>query len=187
MKNFGERLDMEICYVPTAKLKDVQEMMANWKKNNKTIRISAVVAILMSFICMYYNTFSDSEGDAGIAIAICIVSMVILTFEALVVTKSLKWVYFLSYISTMLFSFSAACIDFKSLTLPAAIVMSIPHIVNTYFSHKAIYNYETVYLKLKERKGFPNFVFSTADMYADKLYLKNKNEKTSPETKHQGF
>ena len=181
MKSFGERLDMEISYVPTAKLKDVQEMMANWKKNNKTIRISAGVAILMSFICMYYNTFSDSEVDAGIPIAICVVSMVILTFEALVVTKSLKWVYFLSYISTMLFSFSAACIDFKSLTLPAAIVMSIPHIVNTYFSHKANYNYETVYLRLKERKGFPNFVFSTADMYADKMYLKNKNEKTVAE------
>ncbi len=181
MKSFGEILDMEISYVPTAKLKDVQEMMANWKKNNKTIRISAVVAILMSFICMYYNTFSDSEVDAGIPIAMCVVSMIILTFEALVVTKSLKWVYFLSYISTMLFSFSAACIDFKSLTLPAAIVLSIPHIVNTYFSHKAIYNYEKVYLRLKERKGFPHFVFSTADMYADKIYLKNKDEKTVAE------
>ena len=38
MKKFSERMDMEICYVPAAKLKDVQEMMANWRKNNKTIR-----------------------------------------------------------------------------------------------------------------------------------------------------
>jgi hypothetical protein len=80
----------------------------------------------------------------------------------------------------MFFSFSASCIGFGAFTLPAAIVMSTPHIVNFYYSHKAIYNYENVYLKLKERKGFPNFVFSTADMYSDKLYLKEE-EKTVAE------
>ena len=181
MKKFSERMDMEICYVPAAKLKDVQEMMANWKKNNKIIRFSAIVAILMSFITMYYLVYSDSEGSTEIPIVMCIISMIILAFVSIIVTKSKKWIYFLSYLSTMLFSFSAACIDFKALTLPAAIVLSIPHIVNTYFSHKAIYNYETVYLRLKERKGFPNFVFSTADMYADKIYLKNKDEKTVAE------
>ncbi len=181
MKKFSERMDMEICYVPAAKLKDVQEMMANWKKNNKIIRFSAIAAILMSFITLYYLAFLDSEGSTEFPIAMCIGSMIILVFISIIVTKSMKWIYFLSYLSTMLFSFSASCIDFKELTLPAAIVLSIPHIVNTYFSHKAIYNYETVYLRLKERKGFPNFVFSTADMYADKIYLKNKDEKTVAE------
>ncbi len=181
MKKFSERMDMEICYVPAAKLKDVQEMMANWKKNNKIIRFSAIAAILMSFITLYYLEFSDSEVSTGISVVMCIGSMIILALISIIVTKSMKWVYFLSYLSTMLFSFSASCIDFKALTLPAAIVLSIPHIVNTYFSHKAIYNYETVYLRLKERKGFPHFVFSTADMYADKLYLKNKEEKTVAE------
>jgi hypothetical protein len=52
-------MDMEICYVPAAKLKDVQEMMANWKKNNKIIRFSAIAAILMSSITMYYLIYSD--------------------------------------------------------------------------------------------------------------------------------
>ena len=32
------KLNMEICYVPVAKLKDVQEMMANWNDNNKYIK-----------------------------------------------------------------------------------------------------------------------------------------------------
>lgn len=172
---------MEICYVPAAKLKDVQEMMANWKKNNKIIRFSAIAAIFMSFINIYYLIFSEAEISNEIPIVVCIISMIILAFEAIIVSKSIKWIYFLSYLSTMLFSFSASCIDFKELTLPAALVLSIPHIVNTYFSHKAIYNYEKVYLRLKERKGFPHFVFSTADMYADKIYLKNKDEKTVAE------
>ncbi|MBQ6934943.1 MAG: hypothetical protein IJN49_00195, partial [Clostridia bacterium] len=181
MKKFGERINMEICYVPAAKLKDVQEMMANWKNNNKTIRISAIVAILMSFVNLFYLCFSEAEINNAIPVTMCIVSMLLMAIEAVIVTKSIKWVYYFSYLSTMLFSFSASCIGFKEFTLPAAIVMSFPHIVNVYFSYKAIYNYEDVFLKLKERRGFPNFVFSTADMYADKMYLKNKEEPTVAE------
>ena len=98
MKKFSERMDMEICYVPAAKLKDVQEMMANWKKNNKIIRFSAIAAILMSFITMYYLIYSDSDGSSEIPIAMCIVSMIILAFISIIVTKSMKWVYFLSYL-----------------------------------------------------------------------------------------
>ena len=32
------KLNMEICYVPVAKLKDVKEMMSNWNNNNKLIK-----------------------------------------------------------------------------------------------------------------------------------------------------
>ena len=176
MKKFSERINMEICYVPVAKLKDVQEMMANWRKNNKTIRVSAIAAIFMSFVNLCYLILAETSLNSEIPVIICALSMLLLVLEAVIVTKSIKWVYYLSYLSTMLFSFSASCIGFGAFTLPAAIVMSTPHIVNFYYSHKAIYNYENVYLKLKERKGFPNFVFSTADMYSDKLYLKEEDK-----------
>ncbi len=171
---------MELCYVPVAKLKDVQEMMANWRKNNKTIRVSAIAAMLMSFVNLCYLILAETSLDSELPVIICAVSMLLLVLEAVVVTKSIKWVYYLSYLSTMFFSFSASCIGFGAFTLPAAIVMSTPHIVNFYYAHKAIYNYENVYLRLKERKGFPNFVFSTADMYADRIYLKDE-EKTVAE------
>ena len=176
MKKFSERINMEICYVPVAKLKDVQEMMANWRKNNKTIRVSAIAAIFMSFVNLCYLILAETSLNSEIPVIICALSMLLLVLEAVIVTKSIKWVYYLSYLSTMFFSFSASCIGFGAFTLPAAIVMSTPHIVNFYYSHKAIYNYENVYLKLKERKGFPNFVFSTADMYSDKLYLKEEDK-----------
>ena len=35
-------LNMEIAYVPVAKLKDVQKMMSDWKDNNKKIRVGVI-------------------------------------------------------------------------------------------------------------------------------------------------
>lgn len=169
--------NMEICYVPVAKLKDVQEMMADWNQNNKYVRFSAIGAIAISLWDLYYL----SASGEGAAIFLCIISMLIMALEAVIVTKSLKWIYYLSYFGTMMFSFSASFIDFEEFTLPSAIAMSVPHLINTYFAYRAIYNYDDVYLKLKARKGFPYFIFSTSDMYADKIYLKNKEEKTVAE------
>ena len=175
------KLDMEICYVPVAKLKDVQEMMSNWKRNNKLIRYWCFASIAISFMNLYYLNFSESQGDVALAITACMISDFIMAMLALLVNRSQKIIYYLSFIGAMLFSFSASFIGFEAITLPAAMALSVPFFVTMFFSYKAIYNYENVYLKLKARKGFPNFVLSTADMYADKIYLKNKDEKTVAE------
>ena len=175
------KLNMEICYVPVAKLKDVQEMMANWRNNNKLIKYWSFASIAVSFMNLFYLEFSELEINTDFAKVICIVSDLIMGVLAFTVNKSNKLIYYLAFIGTMLFSFSASFIGFEFLTLPVAIALSLPFFVTCYLSYKAILNYEEVYLRLKNRKGFPNFIFSTADMYADKMYLKNKNEVTVAE------
>ena len=168
---------MEICYVPVAKLKDVKEMMTNWNNNNKLIRYCSIASIAISFINLHYLNVSDSD----FAMLMCIFSDIIMAVLAILVNKSNKLIYYLAFVGTMLFSFSSSFIRLEILTLPIAIALSLPFLVTCFFTYKAILNYEEVYLKLKERKGFPHFVFSTADMYADKMYLKNKDEKTIAE------
>jgi hypothetical protein len=171
------KLNMEICYVPVAKLKDVQEMMANWNDNNKYIKYCSLTSIAISFINLFYLNISDSD----FAMLMCIIGDIIMAALAFLVNKSNKLIYYFAFIGTMLFSFSASFIRLEALTLPTAIALSLPFLITCFFSYKAILNYEDVYLKLKERKGFPHFVFSTADMYAEKIYLKDKNEKTVAE------
>lgn len=175
------KLDMEICYVPVAKLKDVQEMMSNWKRNNKLIRCWAIASIAISFMNLYYLTFSESQGNIALAIAMCMLSDFIMAILAITINRSQKIIYYLAFVGTIFYSFSASFIGFEALTLPIAVGLSLPFLVTAFFAYKAIYNYENVYLKLKARKGFPNFVLSTADMYADKIYLKDKKEKTVAE------
>ena len=91
MKKFSERINMEICYVPVAKLKDVQEMMANWRKNNKTIRVSAIAAIFMSFVNLCYLILAETSLNSEIPVIICALSMLLLVLEAVIVTTSIKW------------------------------------------------------------------------------------------------
>jgi len=171
------KLNMEICYVPVAKLKDVQEMMANWNDNNKFIRYCSIASIAISFINLHYLNVSDSD----FAMLMCIFSDIIMAALAILVNKSNKLIYYFAFIGTMLFSFSSSFIRLEALTLPIAIALSLPFLITCFFSYKAILNYEDVYLKLKARKGFPHFVFSTADMYADKIYLRDKKEVTVAE------
>ncbi len=171
------KLNMEICYVPVAKLKDVQEMMANWNNNNKLIRYYSIASIAISFINLFYLNISDSD----FAILMCIIGDIIMAALAFLVNKSNKLIYYFAFIGTMLFSFSSSFIKLEALTLPIAIALSLPFLATCFFSYKAILNYEEVFLRLKQRKGFPNFVFSTADMYADKMYLKDKKEVTVAE------
>ena len=54
------KLNMEICYVPVAKLKDVQEMMSNWRENNRRIRIFSFLTCAASFFSAM-NFIYDKE------------------------------------------------------------------------------------------------------------------------------
>ena len=56
------KLNMEICYVPVAKLKDVQEMMANWNDNNKYIKYCSLTSIAISFINLFYLNISSAKS-----------------------------------------------------------------------------------------------------------------------------
>ncbi|MBE6749444.1 MAG: hypothetical protein E7557_09500 [Ruminococcaceae bacterium] len=170
-------LNMETAYVPAAKLKQVQEMMSNWRENNKRIRICSFIAVFTS-IFSAMNFVYEEEWDA------CLINfMVALIFliAGIMVTKSSRVVYCIPFLGLMIFS--VLPVQYVDMTIRTFFMVTvfIPALVASWFSYKALYNYKNVYIPLTKRKGFPNFVFSTADMYANKMYLKNKDEKTVAE------
>ena len=170
-------LNMETAYVPAAKLKQVQEMMSNWRENNKRIRICSFITVATS-IFSAMNFVYEEKWDA------CLINfMVALIFliAGIMVTKSSRVVYCIPFLGLMIFS--VLPVQYVDMTIRTFFMLTvfIPALVASWFSYKALYNYRNVYIPLTKRKGFPNFVFSTADMYANKMYLKNKDEKTVAE------
>ena len=170
-------LDMEIEYVPVAKLKHVQEMMFNWNGNNKKIRILSFVAAATSFV----NAANFIYEDNTVACGVSFLTVALFLLVALLVNKSSRIIYGTSFVA--LAAFSVLPMYYPDMIIKSffMITVFIPGVIAAFFSYKALYNYKNVYELLKKRKGFPNFVFSTADMYAEKIYLKDKNEKTVAE------
>ena len=84
------KLNMEICYVPVAKLKDVKEMMSNWNNNNKLIKYWSFVSIAIAFINLFYLGYSELAINVDFARVICIISQVIMAVLAFLVNKSNK-------------------------------------------------------------------------------------------------
>ncbi len=170
-------LNMEICYVPVAKLKDVQEMMANWKDNNKKIKIFSMLTAIAATISALYFVYEEET-------TMCLISFLTVFLSAvagLFSSKSNRVVYWLPLVSLVVFSLVPAYFPTGIIRNFFMITVYIPAIMTNWFAYKALYNYKNVYIPLTKRKGFPNFVFSTADMYASKMYLKNKDDKTVAE------
>ena len=49
-------------------------------------------------------------------------------------------------------------------------------LIPCFFAFRCIYNYNDVFLELKKFKEFPDFIQNTADLYGEKIYLKDKDE-----------
>ncbi|MBR2876780.1 MAG: hypothetical protein IKC01_06560 [Clostridia bacterium] len=177
--NLSERinLNMEIAYVPAAKISQVREMMSAWRENNRKIRIFSFVASATS-VFSAANFIYEEKSDA------CLINfMVAILFiiAGLFVTKSSRVVYCVPFISLVVFS--VLPVQYVDMTIRTffMITVFIPGLIASWYSYRALFNYKSVYIPLSKRKGFPNFVFSTADMYADKMYIKDKDKKTVAE------
>lgn len=177
--NLAEKLNlnMEIAYVPVAKLKLVQEMMFNWKANNRKIRICSFVAAATSFV----NAANFIYEENGLACGVSFLMVAFFVLIGLLVNKSSRIVYCMVFLPLVAFTLLPAYYPDATIRSFFMVTVFIPALTGTLFSYKALYNYKRVYIPLSKRKGFPNFVFSTADMYAERIYLKDKDEKTVAE------
>lgn len=171
------KLDMETAYVPVAKLKDVQEMMANWRENNRRIRIFSFLACFASLFSGI-NFLYEDEIIAGNASFLAVFFFLL---SGIFVNANKRIVFLFPIVGLMIFSLAPE--HYVDLTIRTFFMITVylPGLVSSIFAYKALYNYKNVFIPLSKRKGFPNFVFSTADMYADKIYLKDKDRKTVAE------
>lgn len=170
-------LNMEIAYVPVAKLKDIQEMMGNWKENNKKLKTFSKLTTITTIISAMYFLYEKEDTMCLISV----LSAFLFILGGLLASKSARVVYLLPILSIVVFSLVPAYFPAGVIRNFFMITVYIPGIITNWFAYKALYNYKNVYIPLTKRKGFPHFVFSTSDMYADKMYLKNKNNKTVAE------
>ncbi len=164
------KIDMEIMYVPQANIYQLRDMMDDWRNTSNKISITAYVCALLNF---FVSLILSVSKDPYYAVNMgCSAVFLVCGFA------SKRW-YYVGYLSSFVgFLMCAArlsCFPIKSYMMSGAliIVCAVPMV----FAYKCIYNYKTVFCELKKRKGFPNFIANTADLYADKMYFRTEKEK----------
>ncbi len=171
------KLNMETVYVPEADVIQCRDMMTHWRETSEKVSKFSFICFLlsvMSFLSLLACKdpfFYVYAGTSGLFLIGGIFSK--------------KW-YYTSYVSVLLGAI-LNCLRFylplseNKAVLGAAIITAVVGLVPSFFAFKCIYNFNTVYKELEKRKGFPSFIANTADLYADKIYLKDK-EKSKYET-----
>ena len=93
-------LNMEIAYVPVAKLKYVKKMMSDWKFNNKNIRIYSFITMVTSFISAVYFMYEEEQ----LCMRISFLTSLMFLLTGILVTKSAKVLYYLPFLGLVTFS-----------------------------------------------------------------------------------
>ncbi len=178
------KLSMEIMYVPVANIKQKKEMITDWRfTSDKASKFSLVAALVSVLAAISMNYFKDEFY------------FIFLGSGALFLLSALfckKW-YFSAYMSVIIgllvtcswvsFGFSVESIAEILCFAVTFILQSIP----VFYSCRCIYNYIPVFKELKKCKGFPNFIVNTADVYGDKIYIKDKTDSDKTQASHNPF
>ncbi len=178
------KLSMEILYVPAANISQKREMMADWRATSENASKFSLVAVLVSVLATISMNFFKNDFYF-----IFIGSGALFLLGALFCKK---W-YFSAYISVilaLLVTCSWASFGLRKDNIPEVLcfaVVCIMQFVPVIYSCRCIYNYASVFKELKKCKGFPNFIANTADIYGDKLYIKDKPSSNNTPISHTPF
>lgn len=166
------KLSMEIGYFPESTFTQKKEMMADWERtSNKVAAFSYICAasslIMLAFMLGYKDEFFFIYGGSA---ALFLLGGVLCK----------RW-SFLGYISVFL-GLVLCCLRFNLTEIEGAhimgatVVQALFSLVPSYLAFRCAYNYNYVFKELRKCKGFPNFIANTADLYGDKIYLKDEQE-----------
>ena len=178
------KLSMEIMYVPAANIKQKREMITDWRfTSDKASKFSLVAAIVSVLAAFSMNYFKDEFY------------FIFLASGALYFLNALfcrKW-YFSAYLSVimgLLVTCSWLSFGFSPESIPEILCFAVTFILQSipvFYSCRCIYNYVPVFKELKKCKGFPNFIANTADIYGDKIYIKDKTDSNKVQASHNPF
>ena len=178
------KLSMETMYVPVANIYQKKEMISDWRFTSDKASKYSLVAALLSILATISMRFFGDEF-----FFIFIGSGALFLLGALLCKK---W-YFCAYVSViigMLVTCSWASFGLNRENIPEIIcfgVVCIMQFIPVVYSFRCIYNYDSVFKQLKKCKGFPNFIANTADIYGDKIYLKDKADPDKTRVSHNPF
>ena len=165
------RFNMDTTYIPEASIYEHRDLMFEWEEAVKYGTISglvtAVCAFLIGYLCSDFGDWYEFPLY-GVMLAL----LVGINFAR-------KWKYpaywvnvvaFLGYIALWLIGFREMGRDaliMSGIGLASGSVMS-------FFNLKCIRNFYPVFKELEKCKGFPSFIANSADLYGEKLYLKDE-------------
>ncbi len=166
------KLSMETVYFPESTFAQKKEMMADWERtSNRASTYSYICAATSVIMLLFMRGFKDEfffiyGGSAALFLLggyLC-----------------KKW-SFLGYISVFL-GMILCCARFNLdiiegvHIISAIVVQAVFAVVPSCFAFRCAYNYNYVFKELRKCKGFPNFIANTADLYGEKIYLKDEEE-----------
>lgn len=164
------KFNMETAYVPYTSVFEKKEMMHDWTNTSNRAAILAFISAILGVIA---GNSCRQLGDLfefsmyGCAIAFIIGGI-----------YCRKWKIFSYWLNILAFIYcdTIGVLYLKEMTttpIAALIGINLASVPMTYFCLRCIYNYTPVFKELEKSKGFPSFVFNSADLYADKMYLKD--------------
>ncbi len=166
------KFSMETMYVPVASNDEKRDMMSEWKQTSKKVRDwSLICAVATGFFTVLLRFYNEEYYYISGAAAL------ILVLSAYPVHK---W-----WLSGYTCVIVAVALGFTRLLIPlpdkmflmvAVIAGAFVPLIPCFFAFRCIYNYNEVFLELKKFKEFPDFIQNTADLYGEKLYLKDKEK-----------
>ncbi|MBP3560804.1 MAG: hypothetical protein J6K49_09095 [Clostridia bacterium] len=165
------RFNMDTTYIPEASIYEHRDLMFEWEEAVKYGTISglvtAVCAFLIGYLCSNFGDWYEFPLY-GVMLALLVGS-----------NFARKWKYpaywvnvvaFLGYIALWLIGFREMGRDaliMSGIGLASGSVMS-------FFNLKCIRNFYPVFKELEKCKGFPSFIANSADLYGEKMYLKDE-------------
>ncbi len=174
------KLSMETMYFPEAKFHHKKEMMADWTATSEKassfswVSVMFSVATAISLIALKDDYFFIYFGSAALFL-----------IGALLCKKWKYPAYFAALTGEVL-----CCLRFyletpeNKMILGITIFTVIIGIVPSYFAFRCIFNYSSIFKELEKSEGFPNFIANTADLYGEKIYLRDE-ENTVYESRNE--
>ena len=166
------KLSMENVYFPESTFTQKKEMMADWTLTSNRASNFSYICMATSLVMFFYllgfkdDFFYIYGGCAAIFLLAGILCK--------------KWSY-LGYVCAFI-GLLLSCLRFYVDTVEgvhimvSVVVQAVLALVPSYFAFRCLYNYNYVFKELQKCKGFPNFIANTADLYGEKIYLRDEEE-----------
>lgn len=165
------RFNMDTTYIPEASIYEHRDLMFEWEETTKYGAVAgfvlAVAAVVVGSMCSHYG---DVYEFSLYAVTVALVAGSFFSAKWKYPAYWVNIVAFLGYIVLWL-------IGFKDMGRDALIMSGIglaSGSVMSFFNLKCIRNFYPVFKELEKCKGFPSFIANTADLYGDKLYIKDE-------------
>ncbi len=176
-----KKLSMEVMYVPQATVSQKREMLLEWRtESDSTFRYSMISAVV-SFMAMLIFLFGKEDfwyiyaGSSAISLLCGYMARKwsIVGYAGVIICVLLNCLWF-----------SVGFPD-NYMYVGSIVLAAVCSLIPCFPAIRCIFNYSEVFLPLKESKGFPDFIMNSADLYGDKIYLKDKPGESACDSKYQ--